>query len=306
MEEREMRNNETLDEFRMPAGTHIGQVRLQVADLDRALAFYRDLVGFWQVSQNGPTAILSATGEPPFHILLTERRGARRKPPHTTGLYHVAVRFPSRRALARVLHRLLANRWPFQGFADHRVSEALYLADPDGNGLELYVDRPRKDWPWKDDQVVMGTDPLDVEGLLAEVADDTSRWNGVDPGTDIGHVHLHVSDLAEAEAFYHGLLGLDVTQRGYPGALFLSAGGYHHHVGVNVWAGVGAPPPPPDAVGLSSFALQIPDAAVWEDLLLRLDAAGVSTSEKNDYEYAVSVPVTDPAGNGVELLVEKA
>jgi catechol 2,3-dioxygenase len=152
----------------------------------------------------------------------------------------------------------------------------------------------------------MGTDPLDVEGLLAEVADDTSRWNGVDPGTDIGHVHLHVSDLAEAECFYHGLLSLDVTQRGYPGALFLSAGGYHHYVGVNVWAGVGAPPPPPDAVGLSSFALQIPDAVVWEDLLVRLDAAGVSTGEKNDYGYAVSVPVRDPAGNGVELLMEKA
>jgi catechol 2,3-dioxygenase len=143
MEKRGMRDNETLGEFHLPEGTHIGHVHLQVADLNQALAFYRDLVGFWQVSQNGPTAILSATGEPPFHILLTERRGARRKPPRTTGLYHVAVRFPGRRALARILRRLLTEQWPLQGAADHRVSEALYLADADGNGLEFYTESAR-------------------------------------------------------------------------------------------------------------------------------------------------------------------
>lgn len=301
-----MKSSEGSDEPVLPAETDIAHVHLQVADLDRSLAFYRDLVGFWQVRQSGSTAILSATGEPPFHILLTERRGARRKPPHTTGLYHVAIRFPHRIALARVLQRLIANRWPLRGSADHGVSEALYLTDPDGNGLEMYADRSRESWPRKDTQIVMGTDPLDVESLLAESGRDTSRWNGVDPATDIGHVHLQVSDLGEAESFYHGLLGLDVTQREYPGALFLSAGGYHHHVGVNVWAGVGAPPPPPDAVGLLSFALRLPDEAAWTKLQGRLQKGGIEIEGQNDYGYAQSVVVSDPAGNHVELLVEKA
>jgi catechol 2,3-dioxygenase len=305
MGQREREKGEVPGAYRLPAQTRIGHVHLQVADLDRSLAFYRDLLGFWQVSQDGPTAALSATGEPPLHILLTERQGARRKPRHTTGLYHVAIRFPSRAALARVLQRLLTNGWAFEGFADHGVSEALYLADPDGNGLELYADRPREEWPRKGEQVVMGTDPLDVEGLLAEVAGDVSRWAGVDRGTDIGHVHLHVSDLDAAEGFYHDLLGLDVTQRGYPGALFFSAGGYHHHVAANVWAGVGAPPPPADAVGLLSFALHVPDKATWEDVQARVQKGGVAIIDRHDYGTAISVTIADPAGNRVELLVDR-
>lgn len=294
-----------MSEFRMPNQTHISHVHLQVSSLERALAFYRDLLGFRQASQNGATAMLSATGKPPYHIVLTERPGVRPKPPRTTGLYHIAIRFPTRRALARAFRQLAAHDWPFQGAADHLVSEALYLADPDGNGLELYVDRPRDRWPQQNGQIAMATDPLDVKGLLAEAAGDPTPWTGVHPETDIGHVHLQVSDLARAEAFYRDLLGLDVTQRGYPGALFLSAGGYHHHVGVNVWAGRGAPPPPPDAVGLLSFALQLPDEQAWRLLHRRLHESGVEAKELRDEEYAMGVLIQDPAGNGVELLVER-
>jgi catechol 2,3-dioxygenase len=150
----------------------------------------------------------------------------------------------------------------------------------------------------------MATDPLDVEALLAQAADPLP-WTGVHPETGIGHVHLQVSDLARAEAFYQGLLGLEVTQRGYPGALFLSAGGYHHHVGLNVWAGAGAPPPPPDAVGLLSFALHLPDRASWNAVLARIEEAGVEVEASYQYAHTESVLVRDTSRNGVELLVGK-
>jgi catechol 2,3-dioxygenase len=149
----------------------------------------------------------------------------------------------------------------------------------------------------------MATDPLDPDSLLKELEGDATPWTGIHPETDIGHVHLHVSDLARAEAFYHGLLGLDVTQRSYPGALFLSAGGYHHHLGLNIWAGAGAPPPPPDAVGLLSFSVCIPDEETWQALWVRVQEAGVTIEDQRRSD-AMSVLIHDPDSNGVELLVE--
>jgi catechol 2,3-dioxygenase len=293
-----------MNRFRMPDEVHIRHVHLQVSDLDAALAFYGHLLGFQHVGRNGATATLSATGQAPYHILLTERPGARPKPARTTGLYHVAIRFPRRHALARAFRRLVEHRWPFQGFSDHRVSETLYLADPGGNGLELHVDRPQDRWSWQHGQVTMATDPLDAEVLLSKAARDPEAWNGVHPETDIGHVHLHVSDLGRAETSYHGILGLDVTQRSYPGALFLSAGGYHHHLGVNVWAGVGASPPPPKALGLLSFAFHLPDLQSRDKVLARAQAASLDVESGPEYEHAESALIRDPDGNGVELLVE--
>ena len=289
---------------RLPAATSIGHVHLRVSDLERALAFYCDLLGLHQVKREADTAFLSASGGPPYHLLLTGQPRARPKPPRTTGLYHMAIRLPSRQALARTLRHLLAGEWRFQGFSDHKVSEALYLLDPDRNGLELYADRPREQWPREDGQIGMGTDPLDVEDLLREVDQDSEPWTGIDPRTEIGHVHLHVSDLAKAEAFYAGLLGLDVTQRSYPGALFLSAGGYHHHLGLNTWAGVGAPPPPGDATGLASYAFRFPDRESWQGLMSGLKEAGVKVESWPEYEYAASALIRDPDGHGVELVVE--
>jgi catechol 2,3-dioxygenase len=287
----------------LPAGTHVGQVRLQVSDMAGALSFYEGLLGFRPFTRNGNSVALSATGQPPHAIVLVERPGAPPKPPGTTGLYHVAIRLPARKALAELLIRLLAHNWPFQGFADHLVSEALYLADPDGNGLELYADRPPDGWARRNGQIVMGTEPLNIEELMAEVGEVHEAWGGLSPETDIGHVHLHVSDLARSEAFYHGLLGLDVTQRGYPGALFLSAGGYHHHLGLNTWAGAGAPPPPPEAVGLLSFALQIPDAEARRAILARLARQGIAPETQHDCPGEQSALVRDPDGLGVELLL---
>jgi catechol 2,3-dioxygenase len=282
----------------LPDDTHIGHAHLQVADLERSLRFYRDLVGFREVSRRDGTGVLSATGKLPGHIILTEHPGARPKPRRTTGLFHVAIRLPSRYELARVFRHLVENRWPFGGFSDHKVSEALYLADPDGNGLELYRDRPRDRWPLRNGMVEMTTDPLDVDALLAEAGDEA--WSGIAPGTDIGHVHLHVAHLRDAEAFYCDLLGLEVMQRSYPGALFVSAGGYHHHIGLNIWAGEGAPPPPPDAVGMLSFSLDIPDRAAWQRVVDRVQTAGVKVEARREQEGMASVLVRDPSGNGVE------
>lgn len=290
-------------DFRLPDDTHIGHAHLQVSDLARSLRFYVDLVGFREVSRSNGTAVLSATGKLPAHLILTERRGARPKPRRSTGLFHVAIRLPGRYELARVFQHLVVNRWPFGGFSDHKVSEALYLSDPDGNGLELYRDRPRDQWPMLDNRVEMVTDPLDVDALLAEAGDEP--WTGIAAGTDIGHVHLHVADLGEAEAFYCNVLGLQVMQRSYAGALFVSAGGYHHHLGLNIWAGEGAPPPPPDAVGLLAFSLQVPDAQAWQAAVDRAEAAGVNIESRREENGMVSVLLRDPSENAVELTTTK-
>ena len=286
--------------FRLPASTHIGHVHLQVSDLARSLRFYADLLGFKEVKRAGRTAYLSASGQAPYHIVLTEISNAQPKPPRTTGLYHVAIRLPNRRELARVFKRLLDHGWRFHGFSDHKVSEAIYLPDPDDNGLELYRDRPREQWPWRDGQVAMRTDPLDVDDLLREVTGDETPWAGIHPETDIGHVHLHVTDLARTEAFYHGLLGFDVMQRDYPGALFFAAGGYHHHLGTNIWAGVGAPPPPPNAVGLRYFTVRLPDPTVLERMAVHLQSAGVVVEAQ-----AGTLRLRDPSGNGVVFTAEE-
>jgi catechol 2,3-dioxygenase len=244
--------------------------------------------------------LLSATGSRPVLLSLTERPGAHPKPRRSTGLFHVAIRLPSRYELARILRRLVAEGRGVDGLSDHKVSEALYLSDPDGNGLELYRDRPRDQWPIHNGMVEMTTDPLDIEALLAEAGDEP--WTGIAPGTDIGHVHLHVANLREAEAFYGDLLGLQVMQRTYPGVLFVAAGGYHHHVGLNIWAGEGAPPPPPDAVGILSYSLQIPDKQAWQTAVDRIKAAGVKIEARSKQDDMVSVLVHDPSQNAVELV----
>jgi catechol 2,3-dioxygenase len=289
----------------LPVNTHIQHIHLQVSNLDNTLTFYRDLLGFKPIERAGNTLSLSADGTDPAQILITQRPGAIPKPARTTGLYHVAIRLPDRIALARLFNHLIEHDWQFQGFSDHTVSEALYLADPEGNGLEIYVDRPRQEWSVQNGQVEMKTDPLDIKGLLEQARRDQSPWTGIHPGTDIGHVHLHVADLRKAEAFYHELLGFDVTQRSYPGALFISAGGYHHHIGLNVWAGQGAPPPPEHAIGLLSYAIHIPKGEAFTDLIKRIHEAGEKFIMWKDYPKGVSVMLRDPSVNQVELFVRR-
>lgn len=284
----------------LPTATHIGNAHLIVADMDRALDFYVRQLGLHELRREGNTVILSADQATP-HIVLTEKRGAMPKPPRSTGLYHVAIRFPDRTALARAFRRLLTLRYPFGGFSDHTVSEALYLSDPDGNGLEMYADRPRESWPRLGDQIQMTTEPLDIDDLLAQADHDPSPWNGVHPQTDIGHVHLHVSDLARAKAFYVDLIGLELmVDFSSHGALFVAAGGYHHHLGLNVWAGKNAPPP--NVVGLKSFQLVIPEQAALDEAVNRLENAGVSVERLP----GDGVLIHDDDHNVVELVSAQA
>ena len=252
----------------LPSDSHIGQVRLTVASLDRSIAFYRDVLGFRESSREGSSVSLGAGRT---LVELVEKPNAIPKPRRSAGLYHFAILVPSRAALGRSLRRLVDRNWPLTGASDHLVSEALYLDDPDGLGIEIYRDRPRDEWRRQNGEVLMATDPLDLQAVHDEPGAD-APWQGLDPGTTIGHVHLHVPHLDAAEALYCGRIGFAPTLRGYPGALFVAAGGYHHHLGLNTWTGIGAPPPPEQAVGLRSFTIE---SDSLEPLEVIDDAAGV-------------------------------
>lgn len=237
----------------LPAGTKLGHVTLGVGDVDRSAAFYRDLVGLREVQRSADTLTLGSGGVPVLHLI--EERGAQPPPRRATGLFHTAILFPDRRALARVVKHIATNGYAFTGASDHLVSEAFYLDDPDGLGVELYRDRPRADWPFKDGALAMGTLALDVTGLLADA---DGPFDGAPDGTRVGHVHLKVGDIATAESFYRDEIGFEVTARYGDSATFLAAGGYHHHLGTNVWQSAGAQPAPPGHAGLREFVIDVP------------------------------------------------
>lgn len=270
--------------------TSMGPVTLTVVDLGRAVAFYRERIGLSAHAQDGVSARLGAGGDD--LLVLIGRKDAARAV-GTTGLFHVAILLPSRAALARALRRLAETRTPLQGAADHRVSESLYLADPEGNGIELYRDRPRDTWVWDDGLVGMATDPLDLDALLAEGEADETPWTGQPAGTTIGHVHLRVAHIAPAERFYCEILGFNLTARYGDRASFVAADGYHHHVAFNTWSGVGAPPPPSGAAGLKELVVRLDDADAVGRVTARARAAGVPIETGN--------VLRDPSGNAVRL-----
>ncbi len=273
--------------------TQVGLVSLTVADLGRSLTYYTEALGFNLLRREGQMAILGAAETP--LLALTELTGARPWPGYATGLYHFAILVPTRLDLARSLIHLLEVGLPFPGQADHAVSEALYLTDPDGNGIEIYRDRPRAEWSWRGDTVRIVTEPLDVRGILAEATEQPAPWTGLPAGTRLGHMHLQVGDIAQAEQFYHGVLGFDVTSH-FPGALFVSAGGYHHHLGLNIWQSRGAGPAPAGTAGLRFFTLELPSDEARADILARVKAAGL------DYaDVAGAVAVRDPWQNVILL-----
>lgn len=281
--------------------TTVGHVHLRVADLDRALEFYRDLLGFREAWRGGDTVMLSADGRYPFALGLTATGDAAPAPRRRSGLYHAAFLLPGRAALGRLLRRLLEHNVALDGASDHLVSEALYLRDPEGNGLELYSDRPSEQWPWNGDQVDMTTRELDLRDLLAAGGD---RSAPSPEGTRLGHVHLRVSDLGRAETFYHRALGFDVTLRRYPGALFLSAGGYHHHLGTNVWAGQGIPPAATTGPGLWYFTIRLPGPDDLARASARLRAHGITPGPTVDVGPSLGAGAADLDGILVLLTVD--
>lgn len=276
------------------AATTMGAVSLTVRDLARSLEFYQHNLGFKLHRQEGRKAQLGA-GDADL-LILNENPAAPPLRRGQTGLYHFAVLTPSRVALAQSLRRLAETQTPIQGFADHNVSEAIYLADPDGNGVEIYRDRPRGEWEYDNGKIKMATDPIDLDGILAELNGQNLPWTGLHPDTVIGHVHLHVSDIKSAEAFYCGVLGFDLMLRYGPSASFVSAGGYHHHLGLNTWAGVGASPPPPDSIGLIWYAVVLPDQEALDEVVTRVKVAGAPIET-----HADGFLVHDPSQNGILL-----
>jgi catechol 2,3-dioxygenase len=279
------------------ADTSLGAVSLTVADLGRSRAFYETALGL-SVRETDDRGLAFGV---PGGVDLVRLHGDASAPSldrRATGLYHLAILFPTRLDLAHALARLAEAHWSLDGVADHLVSEALYLSDPDGNGIELYRDRPRTEWSYADGQLQMATLPLDLRSLVDDLAAADGPQATVPVGTVTGHVHLQVASIPDAEAFYHGVLGFDVTTRGYPGALFVSAGGYHHPLGLNTWHSAGSGPAAPGAVGLRSYEVVLPDRAERGRVLDRVRDAGVAVAT----ESKDSAAVRDPSGNLVVLV----
>jgi catechol 2,3-dioxygenase len=272
----------------------LGAVHLTVTHLDRSVAFYQDAIGLRLHRREDPVAALGAGGED--LLVLVEEQTARRTGRHA-GLYHVALLLPSRAALARALQRLAMTRTPIEGASDHGISEAIYLPDPDGNGLELAADRPREAWPKL--ETLGRPSPLDLHGLLATLGD-ADPVHHADAGTTVGHVHLHVDDIAAARRFYEDIVGFD-AMTAMPNAVFVSVAGYHHHLGFNTWRGEGVPaaPAPETVAGLRHWTVVLDGEDERAALRARLDAAGVAVDERAD-----GLLVRDPAGIPVLFATE--
>jgi catechol 2,3-dioxygenase len=276
-------------------GLRLGPVHLTVTDLDRSVGFYERAIGLQEGSDPSPRGevALGAGGED--LVVLSEQPDARPAGRHA-GLYHFALLHPSRTELARAMRRLIASRTPITGASDHNVSEAIYLPDPDGNGIELAADRPRERWgDLSDPTAIGGPAPLDVRDLLAPVEDEELRAEA-SPGLAVGHLHLHVGDIDRALAFWRDGVGFEVMTR-FPSAAFIAAGGYHHHLGLNTWRGEGVPPQPDGVVGLRNWTMVLDDPAEVAATRERVAATGAEVEERPGGFLA-----RDPWRNAVELL----
>jgi catechol 2,3-dioxygenase len=279
--------------YRLPDDMRLGVVRLQVADLERSIEYYERVIGLRVLSKDGARAALGPMEEDVVLVELNERKGATPVPRRgRLGLYHFAILLPDRGSLARFA-RHLVDIGENPGMADHLVSEAFYLTDPDGLGIEVYADRPRESWRVTNGTLAMATDPIDMDSLMSEEGD--VRWAGAPKGTRIGHVHLYVSDIAQSGAFFHEALGLDRIALAFPGALFMSAGGYHHHLGTNTWA-AGAPLTAPDDAQLLEWTLHLPSPDDVDAAAASLTGAGHAV--RRDGGDAVAA---DPWGTHIRI-----
>lgn len=256
--------------YRLPDATRLGRVRLQITDLDRSIAFYSQVLGFRVIARDHAGAQLGTHGEE--RVIVELRSGAVRPVPRggRQGLFHFAILLPDRAALGRFLVHL-SEIGAHAGASDHLVSEAIYLSDPDGLGIEVYADRPRDEWRHEGRELSMATIALDGRSVAAAAGGQS--WTGMPAGTTLGHMHLHVGSLEEARAFYHDALGLDLVVWSYPGALFFSAGGYHHHLGTNTWA-AGRPSAAPDDARLLNWEIVLPNEGDVNEARAALERRG--------------------------------
>ena len=300
-------HTETKTEFSIHPEARIGHISLTVASLDNQIEFYTKALGFKLHWRDGNKAALGSGGT---DLLILTEEPNRKKYRSVTGLYHVAYVFPNRRELAIAVARLFAIKYP-NSPTDHIMTKTTYLDDLEGNGIELYCESPedgswifkdgkfesyRKDGSWSD-----GREALDLNELFSHINEDDKLDAQVPPEMRIGHVHLHVRDVDEAVDFYHGIIGFDVMGLAETfQAAFVSAGGYHHHVGLNTWQGHGAPPPPPDAVGMRYFTIELPNQKAYDEVVARVDAAGIPSNQTES-----GLLLHDPSQNGVILTVAK-
>ncbi|MFU2014144.1 VOC family protein [Peribacillus butanolivorans] len=281
-----------MGEFHQKPVTFVREVSINVMHLDNAIRFYQDIIGLQLLKKTDRKAVLTTDGKTPL-LTLEQPADVIPKEGRTTGLYHFALLLPTRADLSIFLRHLLQTEYRF-GASDHDVSEALYITDPDGNGIEVYWDRPSSDWKWSNGEVAMGTDPLDGNSLLAE---SDAEWNGLPAGTLMGHIHLHVADLRKTEEFYMLGLGFTIVNR-FGGALFTSTGGYHHHIGLNTWNGVGAPAPKKNSVGLNWYSLVFTDEEARNKVIEKLNKIGAEATKEDGFYV-----ITDPSGNEIHLVI---
>jgi catechol 2,3-dioxygenase len=280
--------------FRLPAATHLGAVRLQVASLDRSLAYYGTVLGMRVLEREGTRATLGAHDDARVLVELNESAGTRpARRAGRLGLYHFAILLPDRASLGRFARHLNANGVAV-GAADHLVSEAFYLTDPDGLGIEVYADRPRETWRRVGRELMLATDPIDFPGLLRAAGD--AEWTGMPARTVMGHVHLHVGSIEQADAFFADVIGFDRTTWSYPGALFLGAGGYHHHLGTNTWAGANATPSFDDEARLLEWTIVLSDASS-----LRVAADNIARAGRMPDADGDDIMTRDPWGTAIRL-----
>ncbi len=255
-----------MSQYTIHPDTHLGPLHLTVSDLGRSEDFYTGILGFKIFHRAGATLWLTVDGASPLLAVTLSERAAPR-PPHALGLYHFAILVPSRLHLAYTLHHLLEKHYPIQGVSDNLTNEAIYLADPDGNGIAIYADRPAEEWPWHQRQLQISVMPLDLDLVLAELGQGKILWRGLDPKICIGHLHLHVTDLRQAENFYRHALGFEITGRSGSSTVLLAAGDYHHHLGLNTLVGShNGSARAAEIAGLRYFTICLPD----EEELTRL------------------------------------
>jgi catechol 2,3-dioxygenase len=277
----------------LPATLRLGPVHLTVTELDRSVDFYERSIGLRTHRRGDGETVLGAGGED--LLVLVEQPDARRAGRHA-GLYHFALLNPSRLELARAAKRLIATRTPISGASDHNISEAIYLPDPDGNGIELAADRPRETWgDLSDPTAIGGPMPLDLADLLAMVEDEEPRAEA-SPELKVGHLHLHVGDIERALGFWRDGVGFQVMTA-FPSAAFIAAGGYHHHLGLNTWRGEGVPPQPDGMVGLRHWTILLHDPAEVAEVRERVATTGAEMEERPDGFLA-----RDPWRNAVEIV----
>ena len=272
----------------------VGMVNLRVRDLDKVADYYRDAIGLTVIARTAMGALLGSGGVPLLN--LQRREGAAREARNAAGLYHTAFLMPTRKDLARWLVHAAANKIPLTGFADHLVSESVYLDDPEGNGIEVYADRAPELWKWDSGTVTMATDPLDIDGLLALTDTRTTNYARAPDSLRIGHMHLRVGNLEQADRFYGGVIGFDPTRK-RTGAAFLSSGRYHHHLALNVWQSSGAGPRDDAATGLAWFSLEIAAPEILAAQEQRLRQAGAPA-----VAIADGIETADPWGTKVRLI----